>query len=227
LFALSFAAFPVASSNLRRGRWDAEDFPAGILLVNGESVVAGLRKIARNEIANHVADERAGQQAASVSLESRCDASTSPRCRELFHRLHHGTQMRDGAAAQIMHVAESPGTIEASISRGNFLVPEITRRNGRAGARLWMASWSQLLAGLETANSLFLVRNVKRVREFVQCITFHLSRYVFIPSPICILNNRVAKLCAASLQPCCARVCRAGGKVNPSILPNVDAVTLL
>ena len=97
-----------------------------------------------------VADERAGQQAGfGEDLEAVADAEDEAAVvGELFHRLHHRAEPRDGAAAQIIAVAETAGHDDAvGVAEGIFLVPDVAGGMAEQSRMAWMASWSQLLAG--------------------------------------------------------------------------------
>src|SRR5208282_606900 len=78
-----------------------------------------------------VANERAGQQTRfGEHLKTVADAEDKAAVvGELFHGLHHGAEPRDGAAPQIIAVAETAGHDDrVGGAKGIFLVPDITGR---------------------------------------------------------------------------------------------------
>ncbi len=80
--------------------------------MNGDSAVTVFQKnVLAVELQIAVANERAGQQAGfSQNLETVANAKHQPAVvGELFHRLHHRAEPGDGAAAQIIAVAETTG----------------------------------------------------------------------------------------------------------------------
>ena len=77
-----------------------------------------------------VADERAGQQAGlGQNLKAVADTQHQPAVvGELFHRLHHGAEPRDGAASEIIAIAETAGhDDDIGIAEGIFLMPDVAR----------------------------------------------------------------------------------------------------
>ena len=77
-----------------------------------------------------VANERAGQQAGlGQHLKTIAHAQHQPAIvSKLFHRLHHGAEPRDGAAAEIIAVAETTGHDDrVGVAEGIFLMPDVAR----------------------------------------------------------------------------------------------------
>ena len=99
--------------------------------MNGESVRDGLEKnVFAMELQIAVADERAGQQAGlGQHLETVANPQHQPAVvGKLFHRLHHGAEPRDGAATQIIAVAEAARHDDGiGVAEGIFLVPDVAR----------------------------------------------------------------------------------------------------
>ena len=82
---------------------------------------------AADELEAAIADERAGQQAAfDQDLEAVADAEHQPAIGgELLHRLHHGRELGDGAAAQIIAVGEAAGqNHRIDVAQAGRVVPD-------------------------------------------------------------------------------------------------------
>ena len=111
--------------------------PAGIWLVNGESVGDGLQEnVFATELQRAVANQArraAGRLRTGSESRCRCRAPRPPLAAKCLHGLHHRAEPRDGAGAQIIAVAETAGNDDGiGIAERGFLVPDAGARNGRA-----------------------------------------------------------------------------------------------
>ena len=96
-----------------------------------------------------VADERARQQAGlGQHLKAVAHAQHQPAIiGKLFYRLHHGAEPRDGAAAEIIALAEAAGhDDDIGVAEGIFLVPDVARgvaeqTRGVDGVLIAIRSW--------------------------------------------------------------------------------------
>ncbi len=135
-----------------------------------------------------VADERAGQQAGlGQHLKTIAHAQHQPAIvGELFHRLHHRAEPRDGAAPEVVAVAEAAGHDDRiCIAEGIILVPDVAR--GVAEQPDGMDGVLVAIRGGELKNSKIHTRmedgGLKMAKDFGRLMPssiFHLLSSLFI-----------------------------------------------